>query len=238
MLRHMLCICTSAWLLCMLVSARPDPSKYVLIHTSYGDILVRLYDQTPHHRDNFVHLAETGKYDSLLFHRVIKQFMIQGGDPGSKLATADAHLGEGDLGYTIPAEFNDTLIHKKGALAAARDDNPQKASSAIQFYLVQGKIYTQAGLDSVERSRKIHLSPYQRKIYSSLGGTPHLDHNYTVFGETIEGLNVIDSIAAQKTNEEDRPLNDIRMTMHVLSKRETRRLERRLRREKNENHHV
>ncbi len=154
---------------------KKDRKRDVLLQTTYGDIVVRLSDSTPLHRDNFLRLVKTGYYDSMLFHRVIQNFMIQSGDPESKHAIAGQALGSGSLGYRIPAEFRQTLFHKKGVIAAARDNNPEKARSGSQFYIVQGKIFTDAGLDSVEifrlGGRKIPSE--QREVYKKIGGTPH-----------------------------------------------------------------
>ena len=188
----------------------------VLIHTDYGDMKVKLYNATPKHRDNFLKLVSEHFYDSLLFHRVIKNFMIQGGDPQSKNAPAGQMLGMGDVGYTIPAEFVDTLFHKKGALSAARTENPAKASSGCQFYIVQGQTMSSQQVNMLETQRGIKLNDKQKEIYTTVGGTPHLDHNYTVFGEVIEGLDVIDKIAAVQTEKGDRPKVDVRMTMTVV----------------------
>src|SRR6185436_13713259 len=159
---------------------------------------IRLSDSTPLHRDNFLKLVKTGYYDSVLFHRVIKNFMIQGGDPESKHAPSGVGLGNGGPSYRVPAEFRQTLFHKKGVIAAARNDNPQKASSGSQFYIVQGKIFTDAGLDSLETIRlKTKIPEERRAVYKTIGGTPHLDVlGYTVFGEVIKGLDVVDKIAA------------------------------------------
>lgn len=203
--------------------SKKDRKKDILLETSYGKITLRLSDSTPLHRDNFLKLVKTGYYDSVLFHRVIQSFMIQGGDPNSKQAKAGQPLGNGDLGYTVPAEFKAGLYHKKGALAAARDNNPQKASSACQFYIVQGKIFTEAGLDSMENFRlKRKIPMEQRWIYRSLGGTPQLDQNYTVFGEVVKGIEVVDKIAAVKTSagqDKDRPLEDVKIIKAKLVKR-------------------
>lgn len=243
--------------------------RIVLIKTQFGDMKVKLYNETPQHRDNFIKLAQEGFYDGLLFHRVIKEFMIQGGDPESKDAPASKHLGSGGPGYEIPAEIVDGLYHKKGALAAARTGdnmNPERKSSGSQFYIVQGKVYNDSILDQFEEKLKFqaermeamkifkkdqaHIQKLQaegnvdsinaigiriqeqaeknvsesmykineerRKIYTTVGGTPHLDAAYTVFGEVIEGLNVIDSIANAQTAPGDRPLEDIKMTVEVL----------------------
>lgn len=239
----------------------------VLIKTTYGDIKIMLYNETPLHRDNFLKLVKTHYLDSLLFHRVIQKFMIQGGDPNSKNALPGEMLGEGGPKYTIPAEINRTLFHKKGALAAAREsdlDNPTEASSGSQFYIVQGKVYTDSLLqiqadritkrtlynyfviksenqhyladykryvkeekaDSmkyinsvfdamVEKEfpnvAKYKFTPEQIKAYTTIGGTPALDNTYTVFGEVYEGMDIVDLIAAQKTDRNARPIEDIRI---------------------------
>lgn len=239
----------------------------VLIETSLGNIKVRLYNETPKHRDNFLKLVDKHFYDSLLFHRVINSFMIQGGDPDSKYAPPGKMLGEGDVGYTIPAEFNQKYFHKRGVLAAARNGdemNPEQASSGCQFYITQGKVFTDSLLTQIEKrvtgmkaynnvvrnkdnkilfdkyiqfqkqgisdsifavKRKIDqltaienekITPYkfsaeQRKAYTTIGGTPHLDGSYTVFGEVIEGMEVVDKIAAVSRDRTDRPKEDIRM---------------------------
>lgn len=188
----------------------------IKITTDSGVIVVRLYDKTPLHRDNFTKLVNNHFYDSLLFHRVIAGFMIQGGDPESKNAVPDQMLGKGDIGYTIPAEFDSTLFHKKGALAAARTLNAEKASSGCQFYLVQGKKYTEEELSAIEKQNGVHFSTSKRKAYTLLGGTPMLDMNYTVFGEVEAGLGVIDRIAQAQKNDFNRPIVDIRMKMDVL----------------------
>jgi cyclophilin family peptidyl-prolyl cis-trans isomerase len=188
----------------------------IKITTDSGVIVVRLYDKTPLHRDNFTKLVNNHFYDSLLFHRVIANFMIQGGDPESKNAVPDQMLGKGDIGYTIPAEFDSTLFHKKGALAAARNNNPEKASSGCQFYLVQGKKYSEEELSAIEKQTGVYFSPSKRKAYTLLGGTPMLDMNYTVFGEVETGLAVIDRIAQAQKNGFNRPTVDIHMKMDVL----------------------
>jgi cyclophilin family peptidyl-prolyl cis-trans isomerase len=202
---------------------RHDLKKDVEIITEKGIIIVRLSDSTPLHRNNFLKLIKQGYYDSLMFHRVIKNFMIQSGDPDSKLAKPGQELGNGGPPYTIPAEFRAGLFHHKGVIAAARegdDVNPQEASSGSQFYIVQGKIFTDPGLDSVE-TRRLHrkIPPYQRAIYKTKGGSPHLDQHYTIFGEVIKGLNVLDSIAIVKTDTNDRPLRDLRIIKILLIKR-------------------
>ncbi|MFT3982150.1 MAG: peptidylprolyl isomerase [Ferruginibacter sp.] len=194
-----------------------DKSIRVKITTDSGVIVVKLSDSTPLHRDNFVKLVKEGFYDSLLFHRVIPGFMIQGGDPQSKTAPAGVMLGNGggDMAR-IPAEFNSSLIHKKGALAAARDGNPEKASSACQFYLVEGKVLTDAELDMMESRIGHKYTPEQRAIYKTIGGTPFLDMNYTVFGEVISGLDVIAKIANVPKDGANRPFGDVRMKMEIL----------------------
>ncbi|WP_343744485.1 peptidylprolyl isomerase [Chitinophaga sp.] len=195
-------------------------NRKVKVITPYGTMIIRLWDQTPKHRDNFLKLSRQHFYDSTLFHRVIKQFMIQGGDPDSKHAKPGAPLGEGDVGYTIPPEFQLDLFHRKGALAAARDDNPTKASSGCQFYIVQGKIFTDEQLDKLEKTRlggrKIPVD--QREVYKTEGGSPHLDQNYTVFGQVIKGMEVIDKIAAVKTDSLNRPLENVPMKIRVIKK--------------------
>src|ERR1044072_5630680 len=181
--------------------------RKVKVLTPYGTMIIMLYDQTPQHRDNFVKLVKQHFYDSLLFHRVINTFLIQGGDPDSRHAAPGAVLGNGENGYTVPAEFQLDLFHRKGVLAAARDENPAKASSGCQFYIVQGKQWTDAELDKLEQTRlggrKIPVD--QREVYKTKGGTPQLDQSYTVFGQVIKGLEVIDKIAGVKTSGKDRP---------------------------------
>ncbi len=195
---------------------KPVAGTRIKITTDSGIIVVRLYDKTAKHRDNFAKLAGEHFYDSLIFHRVINGFMIQGGDPESKHAHAGIMLGGSDIGYTIPAEFDTTLYHKKGALAAARTNNPEKASSGCQFYIVQGKKYTDAELNSIEMQTGRKYSMIQRMMYKTVGGTPFLDWNYTVFGEVESGLEVIDKIASVPTAPGDRPLGDVRMKMELV----------------------
>ncbi len=204
------------------------PHKYVRITTTQGECVLKLYDETPLHRNNFIKLVRAGYYEDLMFHRVIQHFMIQGGDPNSRYAAEKQRLGEGGPEYTIPAEINDSLFHKKGVIAAARDENPDKASNGSQFYLVQGRIFTDSGLDSLEQLRLggRRIPPYQREVYKALGGTPHLDGSYTVFGEVVSGIDVIDRIAAVETDRYDRPLQDQRMNMVMLKRREAVNLER------------
>lgn len=243
----------------------------VLIRTDKGDIKVKLYNDTPLHRDNFIKLVKEGILNETLFHRVIKDFMIQGGDPDSKNASADQQLGSGDVGYTVPAEFvYPKHFHKKGALAAARQGdqvNPDKASSGCQFYLVTGKVYSESEMLGMEqqmnkgrlnsvfnrlaqkhmkeiyRMRKANdedglydlqerllteaqaevdslppfrFTPEQVRAYTTVGGTPHLDGEYSVFGEVIEGLEVLDAIQQVKTNRFDRPITDIKMKVSLI----------------------
>lgn len=192
----------------------------VRIITDYGTMLVKLYDETPQHRDNFLKLVEEGFYDSLLFHRVIEGFMIQGGDPNSKNAAPERALGNGGLDYLIPAEFHPDRYHKKGALAAARQSdqvNPEKKSSACQFYIVQGKKSPPNILESLaaRRGRGFSYSEEAINDYSTIGGAPHLDGAYTVFGEVVEGLEVIDKIAAVEVRG-SRPVDDVRMEMELI----------------------
>jgi len=242
-----------------------DNATLVKIETTMGDITVRLYDETPKHKENFIKLVKEGVYDSTLFHRVIKNFMIQAGDPTSKTASATDTLGSGDVGYTIPAEFNPKFFHKRGVLAAARqgdDVNPNKESSGCQFYIVTGRKFSEAQMinmenqmnearldtvfqalarkhmkeiykmrkandmeglmelqDSLEnQARKevakepaLKFTPEQIKAYTTVGGAPHLDGNYTVFGEVVDGMNVVAEIETAKTNRQDRPTQDIRI---------------------------
>ncbi len=256
---------------CLLMACKPGKNQRDMneetklkIETSAGDILVKLYNETPQHRDNFIKLAEEGTYEGTLFHRVIKDFMIQAGDPESKGAPKGKQLGAGDVGYTIPAEFvYPKLFHKKGALSAARQGdqvNPQKASSGCQFYIVTGKVYSDSTLLGMEqnmanqrlnnvfqslaqkRMKEIYkmrkendtdglmnlqdsliaqaeaevakmpefrFTPEQVQAYTTVGGTPHLDGEYTVFGEVLEGMDIVDQIQQVKTDRSDRPLEDV-----------------------------
>ncbi|MCX6249628.1 MAG: peptidylprolyl isomerase [Bacteroidetes bacterium] len=184
-----------------------------VIHTEFGDMKGFLYNETPKHRDNFVKIVKDGLLDGTLFHRVINGFMIQGGDPNSKNAQPGQMLGNGGPNYTIDAEFNPDLIHKKGALAAARTENPKKASSGSQFYIVQGQKVDPTQLPNHPGA------PYndaQKETYKTVGGTPHLDMGYTVFGQITEGLDIIDKIAAQPKDRNDRPLKDVKMTVKII----------------------
>lgn len=205
------------------VIKKRDRKKDVLLETSKGNIRIRLSNETPLHRDNFLKLVKMHYYDGILFHRVIQNFMIQSGDPDSRTAKAGQPLGNGGPSYTVPAEFRPHLFHKKGVIAAARDNNPEKSSSASQFYLTQGKVFTEAGLDSLENNRLKRKIPVdQRKVYTTLGGVPHLDQNYTVFGEVVKGIEVVDLIAAVPTSkgaDKDRPLEDVKIIKAKLVKR-------------------
>lgn len=194
-----------------------DHSIRVKITTDSGVIVVKLSDSTPLHRDNFVKLVKEGFYDSLLFHRVIPAFMIQGGDPLSKNAPFGAMLGNGGGNMErIPAEFRTSLIHKKGALAAARDGNPAMASSACQFYIVEGKVATDAELNMMEGRQGRKYTEAQRTLYKTIGGTPFLDMQYTVFGEVISGMDVIGKIANVPRDNANRPFGDVRMKMELV----------------------
>jgi peptidyl-prolyl cis-trans isomerase B (cyclophilin B) len=193
-----------------------QPEQIVKISTEFGDMLIKLYNETPLHRDNFIKLTKEGFFNDLLFHRVMQDFMVQGGDPDSKGAATGAPLGSGGPGYTVPAEFRPTLFHKKGALSAARQPdnvNPQKASSGSQFYIVQGKPSSDAELDMMAQRGGITFTESQKEVYRTLGGTPFLDQQYTVFGEVISGLDVIDKIAAVQVDPRNRPIKDVKMTV-------------------------
>ena len=212
----------------LLSSCSTRKEYMVRMFTTAGVVDMRLYDETPAHRDNFVRLVKEQHYDSLLFHRVIKDFMIQGGDPVSKNAAQGELLGDGDLGYTVEAEFMPELhFHRRGALAAARegdDVNPSKASSACQFYIVWGKVYTKEQLESYmefykqRTGKEMNVTPEQFEAYTTVGGTPHLDGGYTVFGEVVKGLEVIETIQNVKCDGNDRPLRDVRIIKMELVK--------------------
>lgn len=195
----------------------------VLIDTDMGKIKVKLFNDTPQHRDNFIKNVKEHRYDGLLFHRVIKQFMVQGGEINSKDAPIEQHLGDGDPGYTIPAEIvYPKYFHKRGMLCAARtsdDENPERASSGTQFYIVTGKFYTEMELDKMEKAENRTFTPEERQAYMLEGGAPHLDNKYTVFGEVIKGMKVVDKIQFVETNEDDRPLKNIKIkTMTIVNK--------------------
>jgi cyclophilin family peptidyl-prolyl cis-trans isomerase len=198
----------------------------VRVKTKFGDMLVALYNETPKHRDNFLKLVSEKYYDGLLFHRCIRNFMVQGGDPNSRGAASSVMLGNGGPGYTIPAEFNPNLIHKKGALAAARQGdqvNPKKESSGSQFYIAQGTVMNDMQLDQNQANiaRMFPAFKYTdeaRQLYKTIGGTANLDMNYTVFGEVIDGLQIVDLIAQQPTARGDRPLEDVTMNMEIVQK--------------------
>ena len=186
----------------------------VLLKTTLGDITIALYDDTPAHRDNFHKLVNDKFYDGVLFHRIIKGFMIQGGDPDSKTAKPGQRLGSGDVGYTIPAEFVPAHFHKRGAVCAARmgdNVNPQKASSGCQFYIVDGTVYDNDKLNMIAQRTGKTFSPEQVQAYTTIGGAPFLDGDYTVFGEVINGMEVVDKIASQQKDGADRPLEDIKI---------------------------
>jgi len=194
-------------------------TEMVVLSTEFGDMTILLYDETPLHKANFLKLVKEGFFDDLLFHRVIEGFMVQGGDPESRGAAAGTGLGKGGPGYTVPAEFNTQFIHKKGALSAARQGdamNPKKESSGSQFYVVQGK--PTSGVKRKSATTALYTAE-QVATYAELGGTPFLDDDYTVFGEVVEGLDVIDSIAAQPVDRMNRPLKDVKMTMKIEKKK-------------------
>ena len=208
-------------LLLAVVACGTQKDMKVRMHTTAGVIDLCLYDETPKHKANFLKLVKEQQFDSLLFHRVIKDFMIQGGDPDSKNAPAGALLGEGDLGYTVEAEFMPQVhFHHRGVLAAARegdDVNPTKASSASQFYIVWGQVYTKEQLENLKEicklrfGRELVITPEQEAAYTTIGGTPHLDGEYTVFGEVISGLDVVEKIQGVACDGNDRPLEDVRI---------------------------
>jgi len=225
MMKKCLSLTNVSWIILLILSSlqlaaqQKTEGTMIKISTSRGDMLVRLYDETPAHRDNMIKLVKEGFYNNQLFHRVIKDFMIQGGDPHSVGAPKGQRLGSGSPGYTLPAEFNPSLIHKKGALAAARKGdrvNPEQASNGSQFYLVQGRVLTPEEINFMIQQGAANFSEESKEIYTSLGGTPHLDGAYTVFGEVVEGLEVLDSIASQPCDAYNRPLEDVSFTITLL----------------------
>jgi cyclophilin family peptidyl-prolyl cis-trans isomerase len=199
-----------------IITVTPPKECLVRIETPMGNMLARLSDATPQHQDNFIKLVEQDYYNDLLFHRVMNGFMVQGGDPNSRGADANARLGSGGPGYQVPAEFVDSLAHVKGALAAARTNNSQKASSGSQFYIVHGRSVTGAELNKQESNTGVRYPSEVREKYLETGGAPFLDQGYTVFGQVIEGLDVIDKIAATKTRPGDRPVEDIWMKITLV----------------------
>lgn len=191
----------------------------ITIDTDLGKMRVILFDETPKHKENFIKLSKEKFYNDLLFHRVIKDFMIQGGDPNSRNAKAGEMLGKGDNGYKIPAEISPKLFHRKGALAAARDNNPKKESSGCQFYIVEGRKWSKADLDKQAARAARKLTDAQRKVYETEGGTPHLDGAYTVFGQVIDGLDIVDKISEVDKDGRDRPEKDVKMKVSVKKMR-------------------
>ena len=211
----------------MVCSANAQTStSEVLLETTAGNIRIALFDETPQHRDNFLKLVKEHVYDSLLFHRVIKDFMIQGGDLHSKHAQPGQRLGSGDYNYTIEAEFRlPKIFHRRGMVAMAREGdrvNPERRSSACQFYIVWGRVYNDARLMKVQErldtTAHIQLTPEMQEVYKTVGGIPHLDGQYTVFGEVVEGLDVVDRIQQSATDPNDRPLEDIRILRATVIK--------------------
>jgi cyclophilin family peptidyl-prolyl cis-trans isomerase len=196
---------------CIALTTTAQTHKAKIV-TNYGTIIVVLYDDAPKHRDNFIKLAEQHYFDSLLFHRVIDSFVIQAGDPNSKYAKDTAMLGDGDLGYTVPAEIKPERYHKRGALGMARDDNPEKASSACQFYIVDGKIANDSTfIKARARTNGYEIPETQKQVYRKIGGIPHLDSRYTVFGEVVKGMKIVDKIAKVDTDDNDRPKKEVRI---------------------------
>lgn len=202
------------FLLLLTMGCSRSDEQYALIETPYGDIKVLLYNETPKHRDNFVKLVKEGFYDSLLFHRTIQNFMIQGGDPQSRAAAPGQVLGMGGPGYRIDPEIG--APHFRGTLAAARNQDPDKKSSGSQFYIVQGRPVNDQMLAYVEQQNNVRYNDTQRQLYKERGGTPDLDGNYTVFGEVVEGMEVVDRITTLQTDSNDRPLEDVRFTIRMI----------------------
>jgi len=202
-----------------LAQKKSKKDELITLTTEYGKMRIILFDETPKHKENFIKLTKDKFYNDLLFHRVIKDFMIQGGDPNSRDAKPDIMLGKGDNGYKIPAEISPKYFHRKGALAAARDNNPKKESSGCQFYIVEGRKWSKSELDKQAARAARKLTDAQRKVYETEGGTPHLDGAYTVFGQVIDGMDVLDKISAQPRDERDRPDKDIKMKVSVKKMR-------------------
>lgn len=199
----------------LLTTAASAQKTRVTIDTDSGRIVMMLYDGTPKHRDNMIKLAKQHFYDSLLWHRVIPNFVIQGGDPDSRHAKPGQQLGGGDVGYKVPAEINKEYFHKRGAVGMARDNNPDKASSGCQFYIVTGKVQTDADLTNAEKRVGYPIPPSHRDVYKTIGGVPFLDGGYTVFGEVIEGMDVVDKISNMPRDRADRPNTDV----HIIKLR-------------------
>ncbi len=198
-------------------SCGKDANTYVEILTEYGTMKVMLYNETPNHRDNFIKLVKKGFYSDLLFHRVIESFIVQGGDPDSKDAGGDKLLGQGGPGYELDAEIR--MPHVKGAVAAARlsdEVNPERKSNGAQFFIVHGRKYTDEELDRIEQMNNIQFKPEERAFYKETGGAPFLDGQYTVFGQVVEGIAVLDKIASVPTGLADRPMRNIKMKIKVL----------------------
>ena len=200
----------------------------VLLETTAGNIRIALYDETPLHRDNFLKLTKAHEYDSLLFHRVIKDFMIQGGDIKSRHAQPGQRLGSGSYDYTVEGEFRlPAIFHRRGAVAMAREGdrtNPERRSSSTQFYIVWGRKYSEAQLDRIQErldamtQGTVKLTPEMMEVYQTVGGTPHLDGQYTVFGEVVEGMDVLERIQQMQTDPNDRPLEDVRILKATVTK--------------------
>jgi peptidyl-prolyl cis-trans isomerase B (cyclophilin B) len=203
-----------------IAEAKKNKNKFVVIETNKGCIKIEVFNDVPQHAANFLKLAKEGFYDSLLFHRVIPSFMIQGGDPDSKRSVSKQMLGNGDVGYKVPAEFKlPTYYHKKGALAAARDNNPEKASSGCQFYIVVGKIFTDADLNNMEQRGHFKYSEQARTDYKTIGGTPHLDGDYTVYGQVVMGQEIVDAISLVPRDTNNRPNEDVRILNIKIKKK-------------------
>lgn len=203
-----------------IAEAKKNKNKFVVIETNKGSIKIEVFNDVPQHAANFLKLAKEGFYDSLLFHRVIPSFMIQGGDPDSKRSVSKQMLGNGDVGYKVPAEFKlPTYYHKKGALAAARDNNPEKASSGCQFYIVVGKIFTDADLNNMEQRGHFKYSEQARTDYKTIGGTPHLDGDYTVYGQVVTGQEIVDAISLVPRDTNNRPNEDVRILNIKIKKK-------------------